>query len=320
MKKIQLGKSNLEITKIGLGTWAIGGPWTYGWGPQSEEDSIYAIHEALDLGINWIDTAPAYGAGNAEKIIAKALKAKKKDVYIFTKCGILPGRNLILKKESIKKEVELSLKRLNVEQIDLYQIHWPNPKNDIEEAWETLLELKEEGKIRYAGVCNFSVSQLETISRLGEVTSLQPPYSMLRNYIEKDVLPYCTQTDLGVIAYSPMQAGLLTDKVSKEWVRNLPKDDWRINSGREEMRFIKPEFIEGFLLFLSKLKEIASFYDANTAQLAIAWVLSNSTVSAAIVGARKKGQISDTVKALNFSISDDDLETISKLVKTVSCD
>lgn len=315
METIQLGQSDLNITPIGLGTWAIGGGENpYGWGPQDDRDSINTISRALDLGINWLDTAKGYGHGHSEKIVGEAVKNRRHEVIIATKCGILwkeDGSDIYghLKVDSIKAEAETSLKRLQTDVIDLYQIHWPLPDEDIEEGWQAVYELIEEGKVRYGGICNFSVSQMERIKPYGTITSLQPPYSMIKRDIEEDILPYCGNNNIGVVVYSPMQAGLLTGKVTKERVTELPKDDWRKND---------PNFQEPLLTinlnFVDQLEMIANDNSVTLSQLAIAWTLRRSEVTSAIVGARRPDQIEETVKAADVSLEDAIWSEIDNLI------
>jgi aryl-alcohol dehydrogenase-like predicted oxidoreductase len=234
MEKRKLGGSDLEITKIGLGAWAIGGSWVWGWGHQDDADSLKTIHKALDHGINWIDTAAIYGLGHSEEVVGKACAERTDKPYIFTKCSILwdeqgtPYRSL--KASTLRKEVEDSLRRLKREIIDLYQIHWPDPDEDIEEGWETLAALQKEGKVRYIGVSNFSVEQMERIRPIAPINSVQPPYSMISRDAEQQILSYCAEHNIGVIVYSPMASGLLTGKMTKERVKNLPDGDWRKGS------------------------------------------------------------------------------------------
>jgi len=257
MQTRKLGYTDLHLTKVGLGTWAIGGGgWAYGWGPQDDAESMAAIRRALDLGINWIDTAAVYGLGHSEEIIGRALAGRRDEVIIATKCGLVWDEGSTtpygrLKAESVRREAEASLRRLEVEVIDLYQIHWPDPDADIEEAWGVIADLIREGKVRYGGVSNFSVEQLKRVQAIHPVASLQPPYSMLRRGIEEDLLPYCAANDIGVIAYSPMQAGLLTGKFTKERVANLPDDDWR----KRNSRFQEPD-LSANLAFVEKLRPI----------------------------------------------------------------
>ena len=231
MEKRRLGTTDMDITRIGFGAWAIGGSWEFGWGTQDDSDSIAAIHRALDLGVNWIDTAAAYGLGHSEEVVARALKGRADRPYIFTKCSILwddRGRTShSLKAASVRRELEDSLRRLQVDVIDLYQIHWPDPDSEVEEGWRTLADLKAQGKVRYIGVSNFSVQQMRRAMSIAPIASLQPPYSLLRREIEAEILPFCAEHNIGVIVYSPMYSGLLTGKMTRERVANLPADDWR---------------------------------------------------------------------------------------------
>lgn len=318
METRPLGKSGLKFSVLGLGTWAIGGDWFMGWGPQDEKDSRETILQALEEGINWIDTAAAYGFGRAEEVVGRALKEWREPVIIATKCGVLPKDDgtayFHIKRESILKEVEASLKRLGVETIDLYQIHWPRADEDIEEAFETLLELKRQGKIRHAGVSNFSVEQLERIAVLGEPASLQPPYSLLSRGIEGEILPWCEVHGVGVICYSPMECGLLTVKLSKEWVESLPESDWRkARWGRLKQinYFAEPE-LSALMLWVDKLRAIAERRGATVSELAINWVLRRREVTAAIVGARRKEQISETVRAACWKLSAEEIDEIER--------
>ena len=216
-----LGNSGLQLTAIGFGAWAIGGGnWAFAWGPQDDNESIAAIRRALDLGVNWIDTAAIYGLGHSEEVVGRALKGSSHKPLVFTKCArrwhedgsIYPS----LKADSVAQELEGSLRRLGVETIDLYQIHWPQPEEEIEEGWEALARLREQGKIRWIGVCNFSVEQMKRVQKIAPITSLQPPYSMLRPAAEKDLLPFAAENGIGVINYSPMVSGLLTGAMTAE--------------------------------------------------------------------------------------------------------
>jgi len=314
MKIRKLGWTDLNLSTIGLGTWAIGGgKWKFSWGPQDDRESISAIQRALELGINWIDTAAVYGLGHSEEIVARAIRGLKAKPVIATKCervwdknGNIFGR---LKKESIRAEVEASLKRLKIEVIDLYQIHWPEPDEDIEEAWDTMAGLIKEGKIRYAGVSNFNLRQLKRAQAIHPVASFQPPYSMLERNIEKELLKYCSVNNIGVITYSPMQKGLLTGKFTRERVQNLPEDDHR----RRDPRFQEPE-LSANLKLVKELRPIAEKNGRTVAQLAIAWVLRRPEVTAAIVGARRPAQIEETVAAGDWEISQEDVVAIEGLL------
>jgi len=315
MKTRKLGWTELKLSTIGLGTWAIGGgKWKFSWGPQDDRQSISAIQRALELGINWIDTAAVYGLGHSEEIVAKAIKRLRRKPIIATKCGRVwdRGGNILsrLRKESVRSEVEASLKRLKIEIIDLYHIHWPEPDEEIEEAWDTIADLMKEGKIRYAGVSNFSLEQLRRIQAMHPVASLQPPYSMLERNIEKGFLKYCSVNNIGVVAYSPMQKGILTGKITRERVANLPEDDHR----RRDPRFQEPE-LSANLELVEGLRPIAEKSGRTVAQLAIAWVLRRSEVTAAIVGARRPAQIEETVVAGDWEISKKDVAAIEALLE-----
>lgn len=310
----KLGWTDLELSVIGLGTWAIGGGnWRYSWGPQDDKESISTIRHALDLGINWIDTAALYGLGYSEEVIGRAIKGLRDRPIIATKCSRVWDKNGeisgALKKESICSELEASLKRLQVDAIDLYQIHWPEPDEDIEEAWVFMRDLIKEGKIRYAGVSNYSIEQLKRIQAIHPVASLQPPYSMLRRNIEGELLDYCTSNNIGVIVYSPMQKGLLTGKFSRERVQNLPKDDHR----RQDPRFQEPE-LSANLELVEGLRSIAERRGRTVAQLAIAWVLRRPEVTAAIVGARHPIQIEETIVVGEGALPKEDIEAIELLL------
>lgn len=307
--------TDLNLSTIGLGTWAIGGGgWKFSWGPQDDKESISAIQRALELGINWIDTAAVYGLGHSEEIVGKAIRRLPDKPIIATKCGRVWDRdgNIFgrLKKKSIRSEVEASLKRLKIEVIDLYQIHWPEPDEDIEEAWGAIADFIKEGKIRYAGVSNFSVEQIKRIQPIHPVASLQSPYNMLERGIEERLLEYCSKNNIGVIAYSPMQKGILTGKFTRERVQNLPKDDHR----RRDQRFQEPE-LSANLKLVEDLRPIAEKNGKTVAQLAIAWVLRRPEVTAAIVGARRPSQIEETVIAGEWVLSKEDIATIDALLK-----
>ncbi len=314
MRTRRLGKTNLELTVIGFGSWAIGGGGSkISWGPQDDSESIAAIKKALDLGINWIDTAAIYGLGHSEEIVGKAIKGISKRPIIATKCGLVwdEKKNITnrLKRESIKNEAEASLKRLDVDVIDLYQIHWPIPDEDIEEGWEAMAQLVKEGKVRYIGVSNFNVSQMKRAQSIYPIASLQPPYSMLKRDVEEDIFPFCRQNSIGIVVYSPMQKGLLTGKITRERVANFPEDDHRRND---------PDFNEPLISFnlelVDKLVPIARKHNKTLAQLAIAWVLRRPEVTSAIVGARRPDQIAETVLAGDWILPQEDIDTIEKLL------
>ncbi|MBN1803976.1 MAG: aldo/keto reductase [Sedimentisphaerales bacterium] len=313
MQMRKLGFTDLNLTTVGLGTWAIGGPWQFGWGPQDDDEAIGAILASLDAGINWIDTAPIYGLGHSEELVGKALKQTKQKPIIATKCSLLwnDKREKVscLKARSIRRECHDSLERLGVETIDLYQIHWPDPQEDIEEAWEEMAKLVEEGKVRYLGVSNFNVEQIKRLRKIHPVASLQPPYSMLHREAEDELLAYCEQNDIGVIVYSPMQRGLLTGKFSPERLSGLPLDDHR----RRSPDFHEPQFT-ATLQFVEKLKQIAERTGKTLAQLSISWVLRRPEVTAAIVGARRPEQIIETAPASDWDLSKEDIEQIEQLL------
>jgi aryl-alcohol dehydrogenase-like predicted oxidoreductase len=309
----KLGYTDLTLTTVGLGTWAIGGPWEYGWGPQDDDEAVAAILTALDAGINWIDTAPAYGLGHSEELIGRALRRSRHRPLIATKCGILWNERkekvVHLKRDSIRRECHDSLRRLGVERIDLYQMHWPDPDPDIEEAWEEMARLAEEGKVRYLGVSNYSVAQMERVRRIHPIASLQPPYSMLRREVEKELLDYCRTHEVGVVAYSPMERGLLTGKFTRARRAALAPDDHR----RRVPAFQEPQF-SATLELVEQLQRIASRHDRPVAQLAIAWVLRRPEITAAIVGARRPDQIAETAGASDWNLDKNDIDEIEKLL------
>ncbi|MCK4577410.1 MAG: aldo/keto reductase [Candidatus Marinimicrobia bacterium] len=314
MPNRRLGNTELELSTIGFGAWAIGGgDYAFGWGDQDDDESIRAIHGALDLGVNWIDTAPVYGLGRSEEVVGRALKGRRDAAIIATKCSLLwDGERKIynsLKAHSIRREVEESLGRLGTDYIDLYQIHWPNPENEIEEGWDAIGELIKTGKIRYAGVSNFNAEQMDRAAAIHPVASLQPPYSMLRRDIEKEILPYCRENNIGVVAYSPMQNGLLTGKFSLERLARLPDNDFRRNSPS----FQSPQ-VEVNLTLVDKLGEIASGSGYTVAQLAIAWVLRRQEVTSAITGTRKPHQIEETIIAGEWQLDKWTIQQVDALV------
>ena len=321
MQTRRLGNSDLNLTPVGFGTWAIGGgEWGMGWGHQAEKDSIESILEGLEAGINWIDTAHAYGFGVSEEMVGKAVKEWGQDVIIATKCGVLPDENNFPKRYTSRKtiieEVEGSLRRLQVEAIDLYQVHWPEPDDNIEEAWQTLLDLKTQGKIRWGGVSNYSVSQLERASKLGPISSLQPRYSLLNQQIQDEgQLDWCRNNNCGIVCYSPMESGLLTGKVNQEWIDNLPKNDWRRHkSDHPVASLLHPPKLNPFLKLVEQLDAIANSSGHSVSQLAVSWTLCQREITSAIVGARKKGQIAETVKAAEWALGESELNAISAAI------
>ncbi len=309
MNRRKWGINSPELTELGFGSWTIGGPWQYGWGPVNDFESIEAIEMALDSGINWIDTAPAYGLGHAEKIIGEVIKKRRSTIFLATKCGLVWDDNgkifNNLHPKSIRQEIEASLKRLQTEYIDLYQLHWPDKAHPVEKTWEELVKLKNNGKIRYLGVSNFDIALMERCQKINPIDTLQPPYNLIRRDIEKELLPYCQAKGIGVLAYSPLESGLLTGKFD---ITRLAADDWR----RKGINFREPR-LSRILDFIKKLQPIADEYGKTTGQLAIRWVLSNQTVTSAIVGARTKHQVKENLDATNWEISKKHLEEIDIL-------
>jgi aryl-alcohol dehydrogenase-like predicted oxidoreductase len=309
----QLGASDLRITAVGFGAWAIGGgEWKFGWGDQNDDASVAAIHRAVELGVNWIDTAHAYGAGYSESVVARALAGipKSERPYVFTKCAQLADKNgdtvISLDPQSLRDECEGSLKRLGVEAIDLYQIHWPTDDvADIDAGWATLAELQREGKVRYIGVSNFNVEELERAAKIAPITSLQPPYNPIRRDIEADVLPYCKAHNIGVIVYSPMASGLLTGAMTKERATKLPANDWRSRNPA----FQEPALSRNLAL-AETLKAIGDRHGRSAAEVAIAWTLRDPVVTGAIVGARDAHQVEGWINAASFRLTPDEIPEI----------
>jgi len=315
MKTRQFGNTDMHITPIGFGSWAVGGGgYQFGWGPQDDEQSIAAINHALDLGINWIDTAAVYGLGHAEEVVARALEGRSDRPYIFTKCGrVWNERGEItgsLKAQSIRRECENSLRRLQADVIDLYQIHWPDPDPEIEEGWATMAELKKEGKVRYIGVSNFNVSQMLRAMEIAPISSLQPPFSLVEPDIRKDILPFCEKHNIGVIVYSPMASGLLTGSMSRERIAKLPEDDWR----RRDLQFREPRLSRNLEL-VEKLNEIAFMHNITPGAVAIAWTLRHPGVTGAIVGARRPEQVDGIIPAAEFRLTDSEAAELEEFLK-----
>ena len=306
-----LGNSDLALTPIGFGAWAIGGgDWQFSWGPQDDNDSIAAIHRALDLGINWIDTAAIYGLGHSEEVVARALRGVSSKPYVFTKCSLRwrDDKSIYnsLAAASVAEELEGSLRRLQVDTIDLYQVHWPNPEAEIEEGWEALARLREQGKIRWIGVSNFNVEQMKRAQQISPITSLQPPYSMLRRGIEDEILPYAKANNIGVVNYSPMLSGMLTGKMSPERIAAMPGDDWR----RRNPEFSQPRLSRNLRL-VELLSAIGNARNVVPGVVAVAWTLHHPAVTAAIVGARNARQVEETSAALSFRLSDEEYTRIN---------
>jgi aryl-alcohol dehydrogenase-like predicted oxidoreductase len=301
MEKKRLGNSDLELTPLGFGAWAIGGgDWQFAWGPQDDNDSVAAIHKALDLGINWIDTAAVYGLGHSEEVVALALRTTSQKPYVFTKCGLVwdEKREVTNGLKQVRREVEDSLRRLQVEVIDLYQMHWPKPDEDVEEAWSVMADLKKEGKVRWIGVSNFNVSQMERAMKIAPITSNQPPYSMLNRAVETEILPFCEKNNIGTINYAPMHSGLLTGAMTKERVANFPKDDFRRNAKNYQEPLLSRN-----LAVAEFLGKIGARHGVSAGVVAIAWTLHNPAVTAAIVGGRNAKQVEGTIPAATFRLS-----------------
>ena len=306
----QLGTTGLEISRVGFGAWALGGAgYDWGWGAQDDDDSIAAIHHALELGINWIDTAAQYGFGHSEEVVGRALEGLATRPYVFTKGGQPegPGRTTVqsLKRDSLRRELEGSLSRLGVPAVDLYQIHWPIPDQEIEEGWSTLAELKEEGLVRHIGVSNFSVEQLRRIQQIAPVETLQPPYSLVARDVEDAILPFAEREDIGVIVYSPMGSGLLTGAMTRERIAALPEDDWRKHSER----FQEPQ-LSAHLALVGRLQGMATWLDTTPGAIAVAWTLRNPAVDGAIVGFRRPDQVDPIIGAANLVLDEHDVAAI----------
>jgi len=306
-----LGNSDLHLTSIGFGAWAIGGGnWEFAWGPQDDSESIAAIHRALDLGVNWIDTAAIYGLGHSEEMVGRALKTTSHKPYVFTKCSMRwhEDRSIYrsLKAKSLAEELEGSLRRLGRDTIDLYQIHWPNPDEEIEEGWEALARFREQGKVRWIGVSNFSVDQMRRALKIAPITSLQPPYSMLRRAIETEILPFVEANGIGVINYSPMVSGLLTGKMTAQRVAEFPADDWR----KRAPEFNEPRLSRNLRL-VDLLREIGSEHGVAPGVVAVAWTLHNPVITAAIVGGRSAAQVEGLAPALGFRLGESEYDRIN---------
>jgi aryl-alcohol dehydrogenase-like predicted oxidoreductase len=310
----RLGITDMEITRVGLGAWALGGgSWLYGWGSQDDKDSIATIRYALDQGVNWIDTAAVYGLGHSEQVVAQALKGVGDRPYVFTKCGMIWDDawhvSRVARPDTIRREFEASLRRLEVERIDLYQVHWPpEDGTPIEEYWPTMVELKNEGKVRAVGLSNHNVAQLERAEKIGHVDSLQPPLSMI-NRTQAEEIAWCARNGTGVIVYSPMHSGLLTGKFSRERVESLPEDDWRRRS---------PDFttdLDRNLALADALRPIADRHGVTQAAVAVAWTLAWPGVTGAIVGARNPQQVDDWLPAASLQLTQDDLEELAAAIE-----
>lgn len=307
----ELGRTGCTITPVGLGTWAIGGGgWEFAWGPQDDERSIQAIRRAQQRGIDWVDTAPAYGTGHAEEVVRRALAGLDPRPKAFTKCSLrwTADRQIThsLKAASIREEVEASRRRLGMDVLDLVQVHWPEPESDLEEGWRTLADLKDAGRIRHIGVSNFDVAQMERAAAVAPVETLQPPYSLVHPEAEDEILPYARAHRIGVIVYSPMGCGLLTGTMTAERVARMAADDWR----RRDPEFREPR-LSRHLALARVLADIGRRHGGRSAaEVAIAWTLTNPAVTGAIVGARSAEQVDGFVGAMDFRLTPEDLEQI----------
>jgi aryl-alcohol dehydrogenase-like predicted oxidoreductase len=312
METTLLGKTGLDITRVGFGAWAIGGGgWEMGWGPQADAHSITAINRALELGVNWIDTAAAYGFGHSEQVVGHALAGlpNGQRPYVFTKASLIegPGRTIVhsLKRDSIVREAEASLRRLGIDAIDLYQVHWPIPDNDIEEGWAAFAELQEQGLVRHIGVSNFTVEQLRRAQQIAPVETVQPPYSLIERDAEAELLPFAEREAIGVLAYSPMASGLLTGAMTRQRITQMPEDDWR----KHDSNFQEPR-LSGHLALVERLRTVADRHTTTPGAVAIAWTLHNPAVDGAIVGFRRPTQVDPLVGAANLRLDANDVATI----------
>jgi aryl-alcohol dehydrogenase-like predicted oxidoreductase len=318
LRTSQLGTTGMEITRVGFGAWAIGGGgWEFGWGPQQDAESIAAIHRALELGINWIDTAAAYGFGRSEQVVGRAIAGLDERPLVFTKASLLDdGTGHVrhsLKRDSVLREAEASVKRLGLDAIDLYQIHWPDPEPDIEEGWSALAELKEQGLVRHIGVSNFDARQLRRIQSIAPVETLQPPYSLVDRAAEDEILPYAERSGIGVIVYSPMGSGLLTGAMTRERIEKLPADDWRAR----DPRFAEPQVSE-HLALADRLGAVADRHGVTPGAVAVAWTLRNRAVDGAITGFRRPDQVDPIVAAAGLQLTEDDMSEIEATRAEVS--
>jgi aryl-alcohol dehydrogenase-like predicted oxidoreductase len=308
MQKKKLGNSDMELSPLGFGSWAVGGgDWQFSWGPQDDNDSVAAIHKALELGVNWIDTAAVYGLGHSEEVVARALKSTSHKPYVFTKCGLVwdEKRQVSNSLKQIRREIEDSLRRLAVETIDLYQVHWPKPDEEVEEAWGVMADLQKQGKVRWIGVSNFSVDQMKRAMKIAPITSNQPPYSMLNRAVEETILPFCMENNIGTINYAPMHSGLLTGAMSKERVANFSSDDFRRNAKNYQEPLLSRN-----LAVAEFLKTIGARHGVSAGVVAIAWTLHHPAITAAIVGGRSAKQVEGVMPAEKFRLSEEEFGEI----------
>jgi aryl-alcohol dehydrogenase-like predicted oxidoreductase len=309
--RVRLGRTGLEISRVGFGAWAIGGSgWWHAWGSQDDEQSIATIRRAAELGINWVDTAPIYGLGHSEEVVGRALEGLDPRPYVFTKAGLQDGgdnrvRNL-LKRDSILREVELSFARLRLDVIDVYQVHWPIPDEDVEEVWSTFAEIKEQGLVSHIGVSNFTPEQMDRAEAIAPVETLQPPYSLLKRDIESGILPYAREHDIGVVVYSPQESGLLSGAMSAERIASLPDDDWR----KHDERFNEPQ-LSRHLALVERLREVGERHGTSPGAIAIAWTLRHPAVHGAVVGLRRPQQVEELALAGNVELGDEDLRLLN---------
>ena len=307
---VELGSTGMTISRVGYGAWAIGGAgWWHAWGNQDDEQSIAAIRRAVELGVNWVDTAQIYGLGHSEEVVGRALQGLDDRPYVFTKASLYEKDGAVahsLKRDSLRREVEASLERLQLDAIDVYQVHWPNPDEDVEEAWATFAELKAEGLVRHIGISNFDVAQLRRAQAIAPVETLQPPYSLIEREIEDEILPFAEREDIGVVIYSPMASGLLSGAMTAERIAALPDDDWR----KHDPRFQEPE-LSRHLDLVARLQTVAERHDTTPGAVAVAWTLRHPAVDGAIVGFRRPDQVEPLLAAADLELGDDDLATIS---------
>jgi aryl-alcohol dehydrogenase-like predicted oxidoreductase len=301
---VSLGDTKLEISRIGFGAWAVGGAdWDWGWGRQDDEDSIAAIHRALELGVDWIDTAAQYGFGHSEEVVGRALDGLATRPSVFTKAGQPegPGRTTLqtLRRDSLRRELEASLERLRTDVLDLWQIHFPIPDEEIEEGWSAFAESKEEGLVRHIGVCNFGIEQLRRAQAIAPVETLQVNYSLVARDIEGEILPFAEREGIGVIAYSPMGSGLLAGSMTPDRVERLPDDDWR----KRDARFRDPQNFAA----AGRVAAVAERHEVAPGAVAVAWTLRNPAVDGAIVGFRHPDQVDPILSALELELTEEDV-------------